>query len=125
MGHVVSELEGAVVDISWVDVGDGLEEGGVAPVDVQVIVEPGRQNGVVRWRIDKPRERQGGGSIELVPLEAYMKQIASLNDFCRNEADKRVLANVSTSTSRIVPLAAKWRRKRASMMNGHSQLLVL
>lgn len=45
--------------------------------------------------------------------KAYMKPTACSKDFSRNEADSRVLSKVSTSTSRIVPLAARWRRNRA------------
>jgi hypothetical protein len=43
-----------------------------------------------------------------------MKCMASLKDFCLSEAESRVLAYVSRSVSRIVPFAARWRRKRAS-----------
>jgi hypothetical protein len=43
----------------------------------------------------------------------YMKPTAFLKESWRSEEEKRVAAKVSTSTSRIVPLAARWRRKRA------------
>jgi hypothetical protein len=42
-----------------------------------------------------------------------MKPMAFLNESWRSEEERRVQANVSTSTSRSVPLAARWRRKRA------------
>lgn len=48
-----------------------------------------------------------------VNTKAYMYSSAWAKEFSCSEADSRVLSKVSMSTSRIVPLAAKWRRNRA------------
>lgn len=44
-----------------------------------------------------------------------MKYIASWKDFCLKEAERRVLAYVSRSVSRSVPLAARCRKNLASI----------
>lgn len=46
-----------------------------------------------------------------------MNPMAFLKESCRREEDSRVLAYVSTSTSRRVPLAARCRRNRAAWVD--------
>ena len=98
-------LEWSVVNVSRIAMRDRVQEGRDLPSHIVEVIEPSWGNGI-----------SSRASIRAYKMKskAHMKCMASLKDLCLNEAESRVLAYVSRSVSRIVPFAARWRRKRAS-----------